>query len=77
MPTGKGSKQSGGSSFKLKDSGNSSKLVSAGHSFKSGLSTTVTESGQPNERHGDAITVVHSFDVQSKKSFAASTKDMV
>jgi hypothetical protein len=76
IPTGKDSKQSAGSSFRLKDSGNS-KQVSGGFSSKSALSTTVTDNGHHNSASGDAITVIHSFDVQSKKDVAASTKEMV
>jgi len=67
---------SGASSHKMQGSSKGSKPDSRGYSSKSAFSTK-TESGHFDSTPGKAITVVHAFDVQSKKDSATSINEVV
>jgi hypothetical protein len=70
-------KHSGNSgSYRLKDPSNSSKQTSRRFTSRSALSATA-DNGHYNLDSGEATTVVHSFDVQSKKGSATSTEEII
>ncbi|KAH8594230.1 hypothetical protein B0O99DRAFT_514284 [Bisporella sp. PMI_857] len=80
LPSNKepGYKYSGSSSYKLKDSPNSSQNSSPRFTEKSTMSSTTDGYHyQQNPNVGKAITVEHSFDVESRNNSVSSQRSMV